>query len=662
MKIRSVTLQNFRQHRKLRIDLDTSQSSFTVIRGRNGAGKTNLLKSITWVLTGRLAKDEPRFDQASLVSWSTFKNAKVGEKIEVSVKIDLDLGDLGSAQVERTARFVKTGIEIKDISYSGSEFSVLSLQDKAKGYQKEPDPDLWVETVFPDRFSHYFLFDGEHLHRFFKETEAAYVKRAVLEIANIDQLEKIVDHLTNVLQGLVKDAGVVAGGKGIKLKDDYEFTEQQISKLNVELDDKIKLREGLDSELSKVSQQMGDITAIKKDMAQRNQLEEIANAASKRKIEAENELHQWAFKVGPALILAVQVKNLQEEIEKAKKQKVLPPPYKPEALQELIKAGQCICGRELVADSAPCTSIAAMLDKFTDLSEIGEVLSELQQPIHQLHARIEASSNTINSVQERIKTAIVDEQKAMKDLDIIRHKLLGNDDSKINFISNQYEIVKKNLEDTIQEIGNLQGQLDMKKVELERIHKEIEAEAATIEKAQVALRRQKFAEAVLDQAKTLYESFSNQVRESVAKNLNEEFQSMIWKKNFFKPVEIDEDYKVLVQNNLGIESRSHLSAGETACLAFAFSITLSVVAGFSYPMVVDSPLGRLDTEVKEFVSNVLARALKANNESDSKQILMLVLDSEYTKDVADAIAHMKPKVMEIIFDQEIAETRLEIVQ
>ena len=26
--------------------------------GRNGAGKTNLLKAITWVMTGKLAKDE----------------------------------------------------------------------------------------------------------------------------------------------------------------------------------------------------------------------------------------------------------------------------------------------------------------------------------------------------------------------------------------------------------------------------------------------------------------------------------------------------------------------------------------------------------------------------------------------------------------------------
>jgi DNA sulfur modification protein DndD len=133
---------------------------------------------------------------------------------------------------------------------------------------------------------------------------------------------------------------------------------------------------------------------------------------------------------------------------------------------------------------------------------------------------------------------------------------------------------------------------------------------------------------------------------------------MIWKKNFFKPVEIDENYKVLVYNIAGIETRAHLSAGETACLAFAFSLTLSKVAGFSYPMVIDSPLGRLDDEVKEFVSGVLTKALNANIDESGNQILMLMTDSEYNDDVAGVLKSINPKVMEIVFDEKEIETRL----
>ena len=69
-----------------------------------------------------------------------------------------------------------------------------------------------------------------------------------------------------------------------------------------------------------------------------------------------------------------------------------------------------------------------------------------------------------------------------------------------------------------------------------------------------------------------------------------------------------------------------------------------------------------DNEVKEFVSGVLSKALRSDSENESKQILMLMTDSEYSSDVADALASMKPKVMEIIFDETTSETRLEIVK
>jgi DNA sulfur modification protein DndD len=190
MKLTQITLENFRQHKKVEIELDDSKSSFTIIKGRNGAGKTNLLKAITWALTGKLAKDEAKFDPISLVSISAASLAKQGDILEVSVRLDLDLGGGKLAQIERVSRFIKSGNDARNLSHSSTELSVLTLEDKLKGYQKEPSPELWVEKVFPDRFSHYFLFDGEHLHRFFKDTEAVHVKRAVLEIANSDQLEK----------------------------------------------------------------------------------------------------------------------------------------------------------------------------------------------------------------------------------------------------------------------------------------------------------------------------------------------------------------------------------------------------------------------------------------------------------------------------------------
>jgi DNA sulfur modification protein DndD len=662
MKITQISLENFRQHKKIEIELDTSRSSFTIIKGRNGSGKTNLLKAITWALTGKLAKDEIKFDPISLVSISSASAAKEGDILEVSVRLDLDLGSGKSAQIERVARFIKSGSGARDISHSSTELSVLTLEDKLKGYQKEPSPELWVEKVFPDRFSHYFLFDGEHLHRFFKDTEAVHVKRAVLEIANIDQLEKIVEHLSTVNQSLVKEAGSVAGVKGEELRKIYEHHETKIQELEKDLQEKNALKIELDEELTIAREKMGDIAAIQKDISLRNQLEKSAQSASDRAAEAKRELSAWAFKVGPAIMLSNQLQKLQDQIDAAREKRVLPPDYKPEALIELLKSGSCICGRGLEKDSDACTHVEKLLAEFSDLSEIGSVLSELQQPLQFLNGQIDSSPNTLRSTQERIKSALKDESEAMSQLSVIQQKLSTNDDSQVAFIANRHDDAKRALESVLKQVGSLGQQLQEQKERLESVRKEIETEAATKEKSRVALQRQRFAESTLSTAKKMYQDFSNQVRAKVAHDLNDEFQSMVWKKNFFKPIEIDEDYRVLVFNKQGAEIRSLLSAGETACLAFAFSLTLSDVAGFSYPMVVDSPLGRLDKEVKEFVSGVLAKALQSEEGSEGKQILMLMTDSEYNTEVADALAHMKPKVLEIVFDQDHSESKVVSVQ
>ena len=124
MKITRISLNNFRQHRNLQIDLDPSQSSFTIVKGRNGAGKTNLLKAITWGLTGMLAKDEIKFDPTTLVSISASNAASKGDVIEVLVRIDLDLGSGKMAQVERSARFLKSGEDARDLTLSTSELVV----------------------------------------------------------------------------------------------------------------------------------------------------------------------------------------------------------------------------------------------------------------------------------------------------------------------------------------------------------------------------------------------------------------------------------------------------------------------------------------------------------------------------------------------------------
>jgi DNA sulfur modification protein DndD len=142
----------------------------------------------------------------------------------------------------------------------------------------------------------------------------------------------------------------------------------------------------------------------------------------------------------------------------------------------------------------------------------------------------------------------------------------------------------------------------------------------------------------------------------VAENLDENYKSMIWKKDFIEQVQIDESFKVSVRNNLGFEILSGLSAGESTCLAFAFSLTLSTVAGLNFPIVADSPMGRLSPEVQVELSTVLAAATAAIEPGDENhQLILLMTETEYNEKVAKAFSARRPRVFEILFNTENSE-------
>jgi DNA sulfur modification protein DndD len=131
---------------------------------------------------------------------------------------------------------------------------------------------------------------------------------------------------------------------------------------------------------------------------------------------------------------------------------------------------------------------------------------------------------------------------------------------------------------------------------------------------------------------------------------------MTWKKGFFSEVKITPEFGVSLLNNRGIEMYNRLAAGETVCLAFAFSLTLSNEAGLNFPMIVDTPMGRLAPEVQANLAQVIVDSTRGKSPDLNHQIIMLMTETEYNHEVAGVFAARHPKVLEIHFDTRTAET------
>ena len=78
MEIDYIHMKNFRQYLDASIEFARSLSkNFTIIQGANGAGKTNLLNSITWCLFGEELHVDSKYEGLPMVNTTALDEKKM---------------------------------------------------------------------------------------------------------------------------------------------------------------------------------------------------------------------------------------------------------------------------------------------------------------------------------------------------------------------------------------------------------------------------------------------------------------------------------------------------------------------------------------------------------------------------------------------------------
>ena len=104
----------------------------------------------------------------------------------------------------------------------------------------------------------------------------------------------------------------------------------------------------------------------------------------------------------------------------------------------------------------------------------------------------------------------------------------------------------------------------------------------------------------------------------------------------FEEVLVSRNYDVKVKDVVGeISSPGILSAGEKLVLALSFVSALNNISGFYLPFIIDTPMGRLGSEMKNNISKTLPEYM------EGRQVTLLVTDEEYNENFKLGIA---PKV------------------
>lgn len=653
MIIESIKLKNYRQYRDQEVLFATPKTdqNFTIIMGPNGSGKTNILNAVTWCLYGNEMHISKKNQGLPIINTICAENLKLEDEIEVEVEIQMKDEDNRKTIFKRTLKYRKNreGMMNKvpdplSGSSDGSRFMVFI--QKGTGMQTASSPEFIVSRHIPESIEEFFFFDGERLNSYFREATGEKIREEVFKISQLDSLEYAINHLNTREKEFLRENRKLSP-KANKIRDELNVYEKS---LFLAYEDLKRLKRD-----KKIAEEKIEEYSEKLRINSSPNIEELENERInlekgieeyKLKIELlEKKRFDYLIEIAPIIFTYDAIMKTKKFIEVKEEAGDIPPDYKKNFLKKLLENGKCICGTNINEKNDCRARIEKLLQECEGITNIsGELIRE--------YTRLENLVDNFKKFRQKQLDLGKNHQylrermnKMDKRLFVINKKIEVCDINKIKSWNSKLKEYKKERDSLIREISVLEhrvGQGEKAKIKLKR---ELDNELKKEEKFKELREILKFCEISLDVAKGIKETIMEDIRKEIELKTKRQFFELIWKKETYSDVCIDQDYTISVVHESGWEGVGTLSAGERQVLALSFMAALNSVSGFDAPIIIDTPLGRLSRDPKNSIAQNLPKYLKG------KQVVLLVTEEEYSPEVRERLYDKVGKEYRIYFKE-----------
>jgi DNA sulfur modification protein DndD len=626
--ISSISITNYRQYsgtQVLDFKIDKTKN-LSLILGKNGAGKSNLLNAITWCLYGieiHKSKDNYNSGGMPIINTSALKKLKINQSITAEVIIHLKT-DIGPWTIKRTLEGGKSGLG--ELYFN--ETSELTVIHPVYGQDKintGEETQILINNLLPEALKNFFFIDGEQLREFFKVSTPDNISKAIDIVSQLELVYKAADHLSKVETNLrksvknttpqlksVQDNIEKIQNKVVDLKSTIKQVEKQKEKDQEEI---IRVKEFLKTHNSSV------ISTLE---SERQSLEIDINKLNDQVWRKEYQRNSYLVEIAPFIYLKKEIeqtyKIMEEKVEKGE----LPPRIKETFIKELLEKGRCICGNELVGEAK---KILEDYSKKVILSELSEISIVGKTTIEEIFSSIKEFPEKIDGLNEEIE-----EFKGQLEKKELRIEHISNEIKEYNVAEiRRYEERRDELNRLIakneQVLLLYKSDLNTYDIKLKELRGEEERELSKDKKNNTLKEKLTLVQSSLKVLVNTEKIIKTKIRKQVEKSLNENFKTLIRKKTAFSSISIDEKYDVKVHHIDGYNVINDLSAGEYLILGLSFMSALMTISGFQAPVIIDTPLGKIDDEHREYITTELPKFLTGT------QLMLLVTPTEYDKNV-----------------------------
>lgn len=620
MKIEKVSIGHFGILEKIDLDLSSKQGNLVFLNGINGRGKTTFQSALRWCFYN----EEP--EPSKFLSTYALNRIEVGQSVGTYVEVEIKMDSAGSSAIlHRSLSFQKTESG-KAKRLGQPQLSIKVRKSEAGSFTDiQADPEMWLQKYFPIRLKDYFLFDGEMMKKFFDSKVKGAVESAVREIAGVDRFDNISKNMAAVESLLNKRIAKLTGSKAEQINAELEIQQRLLVEIYIDykkLDDELVSKKMRYEEIVEILENLeGQADAAIRLKSLDREEEDFRNQLER----AEEEFQSEILTNGTNSLMASAFPEVRNLVLRAKQEDWLPPPFDPERINKLIEDELCICGTHLIPGDTASKALQDLMEKHRISSGVGKILSGMSNLINLVELSLQNGWKTIQDKNKLIIEVSKHIERVQKEKNRLLDIIKGSDVFEIRMLVQERKDLEKEKERLMHQTSILLGQNESQTFKVESLKDQLaKASVGNLEAEKLqdeALWAQKISEA----AGNIHQSAIAQVRNRLQKSFTEKF-SVIKSGKFI--TEITEDFEVLTLNEFG--NSTELAEGEKMMKAYVFAICLREVINLGFPLVVDTPFGRLDSQNRAELARMLSIFLKDEVTGLDRQAFFLMQDTEYT--------------------------------
>lgn len=624
MNIAELTLENFGTYAGInRVNLTPEEERPVIlVGGTNGAGKTTILESLLLCLHGRRAFGTPlslREYHDSMRSRFHAPAEGAWRPSECAVAVQFTLAEDGVTQrfdVERRWRR----------SSKGAIGETLSLQRDGRDIDDLPE-SAWqdfLDGLVPPGLAGLFFFDGERIQALAEDDSGTRLQEAVRRLLGLDVIEQLQLDLTRLISGQNDASLDTAEREAVERQKDVQLAIERMASVRDQQQALAARRQDLADTAGRVREDFarrGGELALDRDRLQEAHRKACEKAAVGEAKVRESAAGLLPFALSPEIAKAVSSRLEQEreaEIAKIVDQRLA------EAEAELTSRLPSRKGLDVVA---AIREVLVGTDLDPEASRVHDLTaSERAVLAHQLVQVRTEVPEAARKLARQLRRAEEDRARTRELLD------KAPEESDVSDLLAQVQAHERELAALDVELRDLDDALRQAAYE----HKVAERERRRAMEAlrEVAGRVDRNSRAV--RALAVLAEFEQRVQTEKLGRIEVEaarfFNRLSRKGSLLSHISIDPaSFRVELKRWDETElPRERLSAGEKQLLAISLLWALAKVSGRPLPVVVDTPLARLDKVHRE-------RLLEEYFPNVSHQVVVLSTDTEVDHDAAAAL-------------------------